>query len=517
MDSTMAQAPSGDALVPVGSLAKGLSGAMDSTMAQAPNGDALVPVGSLAKGLSGAMDSTMAQAPSDDVVPVGSLARGLSVPGGGVVRMGSPVGGVVQLRSALFDDGVRACALAIAREAFSHVMNEKRALALATSLLDGQSGLSQDVDLPQDIDLLDLWLLVCWSHGKGGSWSQLWTSSSPRSDPAMSARLVAAFVRLGLPLCAPFRPLRHPPRRRVLDHFLESPLSTAVQMADPLAHALLDLPTSCGLDVNVAARYSWSTPSAPEPGPSAALGRACSPDVPTELFGRLLNRSNRELLNAGRIYVHMGADQSANADVHILIRVILRCTYGLADTRHSLHKARLFIARAQPDGDGVDLTAGIAKCVESKYWTQHAPDPIFERESIDSTDTMFARESLWPEGKFRGVWQLVDTMHQLLLAAQSAIVAQAFAILRSDLSAALRRVRDYRQSIPIAIAHHLSSATVHARDLHNNILSYLLFPLQDESQLNHPTLDLTLPDLASILVSPLLSQCTGITAPASGF
>lgn len=248
--------------------------------------------------------------------------------------------------------------------------------------------------------------------------------------------------------------------RRVPD---ESLLHMAVHMNPTLAHALLDLPSEYGVDVNATEQaYGVDIP--------AAIGHTnLSSTISLRLFARLLHRTNPSVLNRGFVYVDSGCEQWRNPNTHVLIANIFRM--------HDLHEyaydvVRLLVASAQPDGDGVDLTAGVQ--VRGHY-VKSVPDP----------------KELWPEFKFRGALSLVERLYHWWSISQRSISTTAeFKQIRDDIVFALTRVRNYRQTVGPTVADQLHAAGIHSKELRALVVLFILIPLHDESQLDHYLLDL---------------------------
>jgi hypothetical protein len=168
-----------------------------------------------------------------------------------------------------------------------------------------------------------------------------------------------------------------------------------------------------------------------------------------------------------------------------LVGNLLRCAMNLyRNSGHHLEFVRIFISHAQPDGTGTDLTGGAPPC---------QPQPPTHRGDVHPESN-----ELWPDNRFRGARQLVETLyrwycspwrpHGLQLYAASMFIPR-FEQIRHQLTAALLRIRTYRRTIRSTCAQPLDAGAVHAIDLRSIILAYLLVPLYDQSQLEDPLLD----------------------------
>lgn len=345
-------------------------------------------------------------------------------------------------------------------------------------------------------------------------WSLLCGSSVPTPgsqttenpwDPRVAACVVGAFVRFGMPLCLRIAPdafhdaavafqgsaLNNDkvPVAAVWTRAIEfamwtrdSPLCKAVRYRPDLAEALLNLPPECGLDVNEAG-YERSVP-VPAIGFTNAHGFVDMNGHSRALFERLLKCTNRNVLNRGRVYVNCDRVQSTLPDVHLLISNIFRFTYSDdQESNQCMERARTFIALAQPDGSGTDLTGGEAH--------HRAVGPL-----IEEGPTVRA-EVIWPNAEFRGALTLADTLHHWWANDAHVIgftigspeiekITKRLATVRADLVQALRRIRIYHRDIQIVVSTPLKFGNLHVRQIHALVSSYLLVPLHDPMQLRHP-------------------------------
>lgn len=307
-------------------------------------------------------------------------------------------------------------------------------------------------------------------------WSELCHVVDLTRCPQVIACLVAAFVRAGMPLRAPFALEAHgaaDAQQQTSTEQISPPLCTAVRWQPRLADALLDLAPDYGLDVNAIDHV--------ETGVHSAIGTAIghtngNSRVSPEFFGRLMRRTSRAVLNSGYVYVDRTRFQSTRADVNLLVSNVLESTYSDPTSVSGCQKARLLIAAAENDGDGFDLTSGIAV-------------PQNRAETNSSGSMLPPVEELWPKSEFRGALDLVDRLHRWWSTPrrtheQIKVVAR-LELVRADLIAATDRVRSYRTAVPIATSEAFFAAGIHTRDLTSLVAGYAIFPLYDESRLLH--------------------------------
>jgi hypothetical protein len=326
-----------------------------------------------------------------------------------------------------------------------------------------------------ELELCDLWSSVCMCLDS--DWSE---------NAETAACLVSCFVQAGMPLREPFT--MHPNKRAIL---LPSPpawepvfqpLSTAVRLSaritTAVANAILDLPASCGLDVSA----RWPTPTG---APAIAYIDACLYTymgigrANLRLFERLLERTDRSVINSGVVHIRSGSDQCFRADTHILVANICKCSIGSCSWALAIEFARAFIVRAQPDGSGTDLTGGVVD----------VPPPSPSQSNARPGWT------LWPDGKYRGAAALVDELargirvrrtEEAEFTDKDLAALDTLARIRSQLVATLGCQRAFRRDIHPALAAPLTRGSIHLRDLHRLVAAYILVPLHDESHLHDP-------------------------------
>jgi hypothetical protein len=368
----------------------------------------------------------------------------------------------------VFDGAVRAAA-ARRMYRFWPECGKEIAMMHAADMLDGRFWCTLE---NAALCMRDCWRMLCHSWEGWGRFAE--------HEQASEACIVYGFVRAGMTLRAPLAPAD-------AASFV-SPLLIAVAK-DPtfLAKALLDLPPAFGLDIN------FVGPATASGVAGSALGCTNSATFRSpELYGLLLMRTDREIVSGGLVHVDRGGDQMYRADTHVLISNIFLCTNKSAQWGiMGADMAHLFIAAAQTDGGGTDLTAGVAASGA--------------REG-DHTEIRFephVRE-LWPDGQFGGALVLVDLLwrwytgkekdgHDLLRRIES---------VRDSLILAMRRIRAYRRMFYPTIARPLSAC---ARDLHKLVAAYALVPLCNEAQLDNPLL--SEPALVSTATpNPLVSE-----------
>jgi hypothetical protein len=356
---------------------------------------------------------------------------------------------------------------------------------VARAIIDGDAATFQ-MTVPsgaKPIELCELWATVC---------QRFWTDPIHEAglvfDSSLAAaRLVAGFVRVGLPMRAPFqRP----------DTIAAStpPLCTAVRYSPDIALALLNLPDGCGLDVsavNPILGYDLGPALGHTNSPRNPMGRG-SHDI--ELFDRLLHRTERSVVSSASVYVQRDCSQYDLQNVHVLVSNILRCSYcasrilEIFGTSRGLEMSRVFISHAQPDGSGTDLTGGTPRQETTPWW------------NIDGEVGMPPASILWPNGKFEGSLALADTLHRWwsqvrtrfrrLIRTREPVsaIVDAYQTIRSLLMTALRRIRNYRHFVKPMVADRLHTAGIYVRGVTDLVAAYVLVPLHDESQLLHPLL-----------------------------
>jgi hypothetical protein len=354
----------------------------------------------------------------------------------------------------------------------------------------------------------------------------------------VAACVVAAFIRCGMPLAPPFRVYTAgtttSSRRQncpVLPSVL-APLYVAVRDCPGLVQPLLDLAPQCGLDVNVtgceralvcaqeSSRSSSSSTGSTECGEagndmlSDVIKDGMLPDVleeerlhdiggdwrraddfvivytpgppiayecSLEMFGQLLRRTDSSVVSNGKVYVERGYDQYKWVSTHVLIKSILECADPSACRPDSLDKARMFIAHAQLDGDGADLTGGVAQCGGPA-----SDDAGYLLMGLTRTD-------LWPSRRYDGALALVDrlgcSMEVPHLEHTASQIRPRLALIQSDLISAMRRIRDYRRAFLRIIAHAFGTLLPSILDTRPLVLAYATTHLRNESHLsNNPLL-----------------------------
>jgi hypothetical protein len=350
------------------------------------------------------------------------------------------------------------------------------AMAVAGAMINGtaeafQAAKRNDSDCAE-VDLCELWEAVCIFR--------------PRMTCArVAACIVAAFVRAGLPLRPPFPLVPSRDHNDANSNGLSSsfsPLCMAAEDSPVLAMALLDLPLSCGLDVD----YIDGNERLVVQSPAVAATNGNRLATPA-MFRRLLERTDRSVVNAGSVYVNCGLHQMYRWKTHVLISNIFRCLDAEEDN-NGLAMARVFVAAALPDGDGTDLTGGVAR-----------------RDDCPENCHLLTR--MFPNEQFRGALPLLDTLVQLVATdwigkrCRDPILAQLLP-LRKEIMASMSAIRLYRLSLGEILAAPLAAADIHATELHRLVASYVLVPLHDESQLNHSLLS-SFPPTRTLSFPPL--------------
>jgi hypothetical protein len=258
------------------------------------------------------------------------------------------------------------------------------------------------------------------------------------------------------------------------------PLCAAVWWCPSFADALMELGPRFGLDVSWINRVELVNKA--DDG-AAAIGftnLSFATDAgAAKLFEQLLLRTDRNVVTGGHVYIDRGCEQSVCPTTHILIANILRCHYYWSNiAQGSKDQAQRFIAHALRDGGGADLTGGV-------------PHTSVHLSQCLSPHLLHIAE-IWPQGTFGGALVLLDTLCKWWDAStqrsKSLSSRPPLLEIRQDMVAALRRIRDYRAAIQPALAVPLDAGNIHARDLGLLIVTYVLVPLHDETQLNHPLL-----------------------------
>jgi hypothetical protein len=371
----------------------------------------------------------------------------------------------------LFDVAVMDAAVECIESAFPS-QDRPVSLALAASLV-GSPG--------------HLFPFVCGRYDGNRELCDIWQSIiNPLPSGCQLAKQVAAciatsFVRAGMPLRPPFQRYNlHVARNPV-----PSPLAWAAQFVPELAHALLDLPLECGLDVN--ALDNVGDEDGPI-GPAIVLmiGRA---QPSPELFARLLDRTERSVVSAGTVNVERGLEQLQNSDTHVLVGSIMFCTWSIVTPHQGLANIVEFIAHAQSDGGGTDLTGGTTTFRLGSI----RRDEIHRRKDPSPND-------LWPDKRYRGALVLVENIHRWYLREYDSLNASEdgaddllLILARLDfvwrrLLLALLRIRSYRRDLSPVMASLLNSSGIYARELHALVAAFVLVPLHDESHLQHSLL-----------------------------
>jgi hypothetical protein len=320
----------------------------------------------------------------------------------------------------------------------------------------------------------ELWSDMCFEvRGGARNWS-------------VARCIVDAFLRIGMPLRSPFHIRKDV--SAAAHRFVPPPLCSATHWCPTLAHALLDLPPRYQLDVSFTTggigpvtAIGYASENTPNPRPYA--------DKSSGLFERLLCRTDRAVVSSGLVFVERGYEQYNNVNNHVFISAILRCLAHAHGKKIGVEMARIFIANALPDGDGADLTGGVAT-------------PGGYNDLPMSTPSV---QTLWPDFKYRGPLPLLDDINRWAKTGAEVGADKLIAGLapvRNDLIAALQRIRTYRIHLTPHVLVPLSAGNIRIRDLHSLVANYLFFPLHDESQLYHPSLDIpTIP-----ISLPMVSQ-----------
>jgi hypothetical protein len=360
-------------------------------------------------------------------------------------------------------------------------MLQPRASAAALALVDGDvkevRSLLTLLGGDADANLCVLWAHVCFCV------------NFPRSDAGVAACIAAciakAFARAGLPLRRPFQSsissavgsVAAPPSvSTIVVGSVDSPFCLAVRLNRVLAMALLDLPPEYGLDVNAKTRDGGT-----------AIGYANGDRLLPFMFERLLCVTDRSVISDGHIYMDRGCEQFISAKVHVLISAIMHCCYQQPPP-HVIELAQTFIANAHPDGSGTDLTAGVTHLRSDS------------RDISTGQFGPFAHE-MWPDCQFRGVLPLLEILfswHHTNTHDRTVTIdiLTRLWIVHRDLVLAMRRIRTYLGSIRPHVARPLIAGGIHVIALQSLIVGYILVPLRDATQLDHPLL---VPDTDNIL------------------
>jgi hypothetical protein len=321
-------------------------------------------------------------------------------------------------------------------------------------------------------ELYDMWWYMCYAPHR-----------TSHSNPTIVTECVMrAFLLAGLALRPPFHVSSMFVRR--------SPLCTAIMCGSPLADALLDLPMEAGLDVD--APGGGLHDCAPPIGHTNSI-RPISPRI----FERLLDRTNPAIVSAGLVFVDTGIGQSVYPTTHVLIANILGSSMVHEASNSFAQLARMFIARAQPDGGGADLTGGIA---QSERQSPENPttnrQPAGESRDTPTTNRPPASVELWPNAKFGGALALVHVLIDWYTnglghdcASSARVQIDRLLHIARELTAALCRVRDYRRTLESLSGQLLGAGGVHAHPLRSLIAAYVLVPLRNEPQLADPLLN----------------------------
>jgi hypothetical protein len=365
------------------------------------------------------------------------------------------------------DCGIRAAAIEWFVNAFSADAEFPDPVAytrVAAAFVDSQPGTFRQALI--DAKLGNLGLSQVWLR-----LALIRANRQPDSRKA-AAYMVAAFLRIGEPFLPSFLD--------VISN-MTSPLLTGVLLSPILAHALLDLPLNCGLDVN--AKLDDSIENGPAIG-YIHLSNRLSPS----LFERLLCRTDRAVVSCGAVFVERQAYRLRQTADHVFVGSLLRFTVCHDNNLELGQILQLFIANAQPDGGGADLTGGISRPgsdpPDRPVWFS-GPQPI------DPTPT-----DLWPDGKFLGSLALVDKLYTWYMPQPTKMarnIADDLVPIRNNIIDALRRIRQYRKDLQPSVGSFLAAGGIYVHWLYGLIAQLVLVPLHDESQLKHPLITTTLP------------------------
>lgn len=288
--------------------------------------------------------------------------------------------------------------------------------------------------------------------------------------PDVAACVVAAFVREGMPLRD----------SDAVDTRFRCPLAIALQSgAMEFAQALLDLPPRLAFDVNN---------FRPDRGPLIGLAN-CDYGISGEVFEVLLKRTDRSVVSSGCVLVDEGEDQYTRKNVHILVSRILRCI-SIHIPSNVMPSLRRLIAHAEPDGDGFDLTGGIARRAlaktEEKLLRSRGGGVLRPGFKLGGT-------ILWPGFKFGGAIVLLENLcdhlsgfTMTIQAGDARILLARLAEIKEEMIRAMRRIRTHRRALRPTVAQLLGSAGITMPGLHQTLCCYALPSLVDESQLDHP-------------------------------
>jgi hypothetical protein len=335
-------------------------------------------------------------------------------------------------------------------------------------------------------------------------WSVLCRLTPQTLPPEVAGCIAGAFARTGMPLSPPFalrraNAIEHKSiddgqeageNQAFMDERADPPLYIAVRFSPSMAHALLDLPSECGLDVNTCIGDSLSFDY--DPGPAIGATNYTNYDC-ASLFDRLLRRTDRSVISAGCVYVDQNCvTQFHRASTHVLVATVLRSRFPVA-AHGLLLRVKLFVDMAQSDGGGTDLTGGVTRRGAAVTNNMEAND---DAQVYGPTP-----HELWPRGQFRGALDLADRLchwwsspllHQSLSTnckENAATILAQLAAVRNYLLDGMRRIRAYRLGLVPATSRILRNGQLCERGLCTLVLSYVLVPLHDESQLQDPLLD----------------------------
>jgi hypothetical protein len=319
---------------------------------------------------------------------------------------------------------------------------------------DGKSDAEKDWE--SVLRLCDLWKNVSIDFRYSESYGEFTYSDEATN---VAACVVSAFARAGMT-------------------FEGVGLSRLALLNSRLALAILALPAGFGVDVN--AKDGYGDYICPVIGSFNG-----SENGSLLLFERLLHRTDRYLLNAGLVFVERSCEYYNHSGVHILISMIMQCACGMYvdNERNLMDRLRIFIEHAHADGDGTDLTGGVA------VRRLEAPTSV----STDCFCFQFMPpEKMCPDGKFRGAAVLADTLYRHCISHQEDLLfanaRERLALARNRIITALGRIRFYRQALRPSVSRAMISGGLGMHDLHKVVLAYLLVPLHNESHLADPLL-----------------------------
>lgn len=201
----------------------------------------------------------------------------------------------------------------------------------------------------------------------------------------------------------------------------------------PLAHALLDLPADCGLDIDAA---SWC-------GKTALQECIDNPKATVSLLKRIIQRSSEKTLNSS--YVRAIDTSKKTPDIHYLRQLqmqehgyfpVLRAIYmtsGIWDDSRfhcQFRKLQTLLCAAENDGTGLDLL---------RVRTQTGLTPI----------------------------QYIQSRCKFINEERCLIVVQ-------EVQTHIDRVLNYRRQFPVIVKHVMADSFQHIQDLLNIVISYVL-------------------------------------------